>query len=238
MMNNTEKPAVLPDISDTGVKTAKKSISPAVIRRLPRYYRYLGELLKNGITRISSRELSERMSVTASQIRQDLNCFGGFGKYGYGYDVALLHEAIAEILGIKNAYSAVIIGAGKLGNALANHSLFSKSGVKVIALFDVNPEIIGRSVAGVDVLPMDSLESFCRGKKINLAVLTLPKSETQAAAVRLAKLGIYGFWNFANMELALPDYPDVRIENVHIGDSLMRLCYAMANGEKGEIIEN
>ncbi len=211
---------------------SEKNISPAVIKRLPRYFRYLGDLMKNGIGKISSRELSERMNVTASQIRQDLNCFGGFGQQGYGYNVSFLHDAISEILGIKNKYSAVIIGAGKLGSALANHKVFEKSGVTVKSLFDVNEKIIGTTVAGVPVRSMEEAESFCRENKIDIAVLTLPKAATQETANKLASVGICGFWNFANMELALPEYPNTKIENVHIGDSLMRLCYAMKSDEK------
>jgi len=210
-------------------KTNEKSISDAVIKRLPRYYRYLAELRKANISKISSRELSEKMAVTASQIRQDLNCFGGFGQQGYGYNVAMLHDAIAEILGIKKNYSAVIIGAGKLGSALANHSLFEKSGVTVKALFDVNEKMIGSSVAGITVLSADTMADFCRENEIDIAVLTLPKAATQETANLLAAAGIKGFWNFANMELSLPGYPEAKIENVHIGDSLMRLCYGMHN---------
>lgn len=172
------------------------------------------------------------MNVTASQIRQDLNCFGGFGQQGYGYNVAFLHDAISEILGIKNKYSAVIIGAGKLGSALANHKLFEKSGVTVRSLFDVDERIIGTTVAGVPVRSMDEAENFCKENKIDIAVLTLPKAATQETANKLASVGIYGFWNFANMELALPEYPDAKIENVHIGDSLMRLCYEMKSDER------
>ena len=222
------------EIKKQGVKLSdtEKTISPAVIKRLPRYFRYLGELMKNGIGKISSRELSERMNVTASQIRQDLNCFGGFGQQGYGYNVAFLHDSISEILGIKNKYSAVIIGAGKLGSALANHKLFEKSGVTVKSLFDVDEKIIGTTVAGVPVRSMSEAEIFCKENKIDIAILTLPKAATQETANKLASVGIYGFWNFANMELALPEYPDAKIENVHIGDSLMRLCYAMKSDEK------
>jgi len=220
-----QKPAEAPS-------EAPRNISSAVIKRLPRYYRYLVELSKNGVDRISSRELSLKMNVTASQIRQDLNCFGGFGQQGYGYNVPVLHNAISEILGIKNMYKAVIIGAGKLGSALANHSLFSKSGVSVLCLFDVNESIIGTTVAGKPVLSVNDAEDFCRKNAVDIAVLTLPKAETQPVAEKLAENGIWGFWNFANMELSLPSYPNVKIENVHVGDSLMRLCYAMNNSEE------
>ena len=199
--------------------TESKNISKAVINRLPRYYRYLGELLKNNITKISSGDLAARMSVTASQIRQDLNCFGG-------YNVRLLYDAIGNILGVGSSYNAIIIGIGNLGHALASHHMFKNRGVNLVGLFDVNPDIIGQKVLSLPITHISELESFCEKTKVDIAVLTVPKAETPIMCERLAELGVRGFWNFSNMELELPSY-DVQIENVHMGDSLMRLCYKL-----------
>ncbi len=204
-----------------------KSISKAVINRLPRYYRYLGELLKSDIVRISSGELAARMSLTASQIRQDLNCFGGFGQQGYGYNVRSLYEAIGRILGVTESYNAVIVGIGNLGHALASHHLFKNRGVNLVGLFDKNPEIIGQKVLSLPITDISELEDFCGKNRVDIAVMTVPKSETPIMCERLARLGVRGFWNFSNMELELPTYNDVHIENVHMGDSLMKLCYKL-----------
>ena len=205
----------------------QKPISKAVINRLPRYHRYLGELLKSDITRISSGELAKKMSLTASQIRQDLNCFGGFGQQGYGYNIRSLYDAIGNILGVSEDYKAVIVGIGNLGHALASHHMFKNRGVNLVGLFDKNPEIVGHTVNGLTVSHIDSLEEFCKNNSIDIAVMTVPKAETPVMCERLAKLGVRGFWNFSNMELKLPDYPGVHIENMHMGDSLMKLCYEL-----------
>ncbi len=205
----------------------QKNISSAVIKRLPRYYRYLRELIRNDILRISSNDLAKRMNVTASLIRQDLNNFGGFGQQGYGYNVNYLYNEISAILGVNMHYSAIIIGMGNLGRALANNSLFEKRNVSIKGLFDVSADVIGTEVAGIAVEDMKNVSEFCRNNKIDIAVLTLPKSEAQKTAETLAKAGIRGFWNFSNNELALPDY-NVKIENIHLGDTLMTLCYALA----------
>ncbi|MBE6688686.1 MAG: redox-sensing transcriptional repressor Rex [Ruminococcaceae bacterium] len=204
----------------------EKSISKAVINRLPRYHRYLGELIKSDITRISSGELAKRMSLTASQIRQDLNCFGGFGQQGYGYNVRLLYEAIGDILGVSQSYNAIIVGTGNLGHALATHPLFKNRGVNLIGLFDKKEDIIGQTVNGLNICHIDELEVFCAQNTVDIAVMTVPKTETPLMCEKLAKLGVKGFWNFSNMELKLPDY-DVQIENMHMGDSLMKLCYKL-----------
>lgn len=206
--------------------TEQKNISKAVIHRLPRYYRYLGELLKNNITKISSGDLASKMSITASQIRQDLNCFGGFGQQGYGYNVRLLYDAIGNILGVNRSYNAIIIGIGNLGHALASHHMFKNRGVNLVGLFDVNTEIVGRKVLSLPITHISELESFCKSTKVDIAVLTVPKIATPVMCEHLASLGVKGFWNFSNMELELPSY-DVQIENVHMGDSLMRLCYKL-----------
>ena len=206
------------------------SIPKNVIKRLPRYYRFLGMLLESGIERISSNELSKRMGLTASQIRQDLNCFGDFGQQGYGYNISSLKESIAEILGIKNKSRAVIIGVGHLGSAIANHSTLEKCGVELVGLFDISLDVLGKTIAGHVVKDMKDVEEFCRDKSVDIAVLTLPKSSTEEVARRLAGVGVKGFWNFANTELRLSDL-DVHIENVHMGDSLMQLCYRLNDKE-------
>ena len=216
-----------------GITFPKKEVPMAVIRRLPRYHRFLGELLRRGQTRISSASLSELMGVTASQIRQDLNCFGGFGQQGYGYNVEYLYEQIGELLGIGENFTAVIMGAGNLGRALVNSHMFERRGVTRLAMFDVDPEVIGKTFGGVPVLSLDDLEAFAESNKIDIGVLTTPKDAAEGAAKRLADLGVHGIWNFSNMELTLPDNPETVIENIHMGDSLMLLCYAMKSGKKG-----
>lgn len=209
----------------------EKNIATPVIKRLPRYYRYLRELIRNDILRISSKELARRMNVTASLIRQDLNCFGGFGQQGYGYNVKSLYGEISAILGVDRNYSAIIIGMGNLGRALANNPLFEKRNVSIKGLFDVSKEVIGTEIAGLPVLSMDGVTAFCRENKIDIAVLTLPKPEAPAVAKLLAEAGIRGFWNFSNMELSLPEY-NVKIENIHLGDTLMTLCYELAKEDR------
>ncbi len=212
-------------------QTNSKQISSAVIKRLPRYFRYLRELIRNGVLRISSKELSEKMNVTASQIRQDLNCFGGFGQQGYGYNVKHLYNEISQILGTENGYSAIIVGVGNLGKALANNPLFEKRGVAITGLFDIDPTVIGTEVAGITVLDYNNIEQFLTQFPADIAVLTVPKSQGFEVAERLAKAGIRGFWNFSNMELSLSNY-DVKIENIHLGDTLMTLCYELSTQDK------
>ena len=207
-------------------KTA--NVSPAVIKRLPRYHRYLGDLLADGRLRISSAELSKIMNVTASQIRQDLNCFGGFGQQGYGYNVKYLHAKISELLGVTDGYRAVIVGAGNLGRALAATHMFERRGVERLALFDIDPDVVGTEIYGLPVYHIDELESYAREHKVSIGVLTVPKEAAEDAAMRLVRAGAHGLWNFANMELKV-SAPDVIVENVHMGDSLMTLCYAIKN---------
>lgn len=204
--------------------SSDKNISSAVIKRLPRYFRYLGALKAKNITRISSKELSERMMVTASQIRQDLNNFGGFGQQGYGYNVDNLYTEIGKILGLDKRNDMIIVGAGNLGQALANYQSFNEDyGYKVMALFDVNPKLIGISVRGVTVLDIDEMEEFIKKNNIRLAALTLPKDQAPKIAKELISWGIKGIWNFAPVDLHLPD--DVTVENVHLAESLMTLTY-------------
>ena len=201
------------------------AVSSAVIRRLPRYHRFLGELLRKNCLRISSAELSELMEVTASQIRQDLNCFGGFGQQGYGYNVRYLYEQIGNLLGAYDDFTAIVLGAGNLGRALVNSHMFERRGVKRIAMFDVDPALIGTTIAGLPVYDIGELADFCAKNTVDIGVLTTPKNVAERVARDLAAAGVCGIWNFSNMELALPDYPDVTIENMHMGDSLMLLCY-------------
>ena len=189
-----------------------KNISPAVIKRLPRYYRYLGDLLRNGVVRISSNELSNRMNVTASQFRQDLNNFGGFGQQGYGYNVEFLYHEMGRILGLEEKNNIIIIGAGNLGQALANNQEFDSNGFSIIGLFDVNPRLIGMTVRGVEVYDIDMLDSFIKDHEVKIAALTLPKNKAPQVAERLVELGIRAIWNFAPVDLNLPE--DIMIENV------------------------
>ena len=205
----------------------EKKISSAVIKRLPRYYRYLSELLDEGMDRISSQELSVKMNVTASQIRQDFNNFGGFGQQGYGYNVAVLREEIGKILGLDRTYNVIILGAGNLCKALANYAGFSKRGFLVSAIFDVSPEKIGSHVGNVEIYDMASLGKYVLDHKVDIAALTLPKSKAPEVAADLAEMGVRAFWNFAATDLNLPE--NVVIENVHLAESLMRLSYNITN---------
>ena len=202
-----------------------KKISIAVVRRLPRYYRYLSDLLKMDITRISSKELSVRMGITASQIRQDLNCFGGFGQQGYGYNVESLFNEIGNILGTNDKFKVIIIGAGNMGRALSNYENFEKRGFEIIGIFDVNPEVIGTKIKSVEIMHLDVLDEFITKNMPDIAILSVPSEKTTAIAERVAKLGIMGLWNFSANDLKIPY--DVIIENVHLSDSLMVLGYKL-----------
>ncbi|TCK92878.1 redox-sensing transcriptional repressor [Natranaerovirga hydrolytica] len=210
----------------------EKKISTAVIKRLPRYYRYLGDLLENDVVRISSKELSERMKVTASQIRQDLNNFGGFGQQGYGYNVEYLYKEIGKILGLENKYNIIIVGAGNLGQALANYTDFEKRGFIVKGLFDVNPRLIGVVVRGIEIKDVDEIDAFVKENDIHMAALTLPKQKAPKVANDLVKAGVKGIWNFAPIDLNLPK--GVVVENVHLLDSLMTLSYTISQEEKDQ----
>lgn len=205
-------------------KTSSYRISSAVIKRLPRYFRYLRELLEAGRMRISSSELSKMMNVTASQIRQDLNCFGGFGQQGYGYNVKYLYGKISEILGVEENYRAVIIGAGHLGLALVGSPMFAKRGVTLTALFDNDSSIVGTEYSGLNIYNVSELESYIAQNKIDIAVLTLPRAYAKETAEKLKAIGIKGIWNFTNIELDFSG-SDTVVQNVHIGDSLMQLTY-------------
>ncbi len=200
-----------------------KGISSAVIRRLPRYYRYLDELLENDVVRISSKELSEKMNVTASQIRQDLNNFGGFGQQGYGYNVEYLYKEIGKILGLDKKYNLIIIGAGNLGQALANYTDFERRGFYLSGIFDINPRLIGMKIRGIEVRLIDELEEFIKKNPVYIAALTLPKAKAPQMAAQLVQFGIQAIWNFVPTDLHLPK--DIVVENVHLVESLMHLSY-------------
>lgn len=204
------------------------SISNSVIRRLPRYYRFLGELKAEGLERISSKELSKRMGLTASQIRQDLNCFGGFGQQGYGYNIADLKQEIGQILGLDKPQNAVLIGAGNLGRAVSIHLNFENRGFKLIGIFDRKAALVGQLVRGIPIRDVSTLDEFCRENLPAAAILCIPKEEAKKVSAQLIALGVRGFWNFSHYDLAL-EHPDVVVENMHFGDSLMTLSYRMHN---------
>ena len=208
----------------------QRKISRAVISRLPRYYRYLGDLLEAGVERISSSDLSKKMHVTASQIRQDLNNFGGFGQQGYGYNVKYLYTEIGKILGLDRSHNFIIIGAGNLGQALANYASFERSGFILKSLFDVNPRLEGVTIRGIPVRMVDELEDFLKNNDIEIAALTLPKSKAIEVADIMVDNGVKGIWNFAHTDLSLPK--DVVVENVHLSDTLMKLSYNLCQQDK------
>ncbi len=208
-------------------KAAENKISNSVIKRLPRYYRYLGELLEMGVERISSKELSEKMKVTASQIRTDFNHFGGFGQQGYGYNVKYLYDEIAKILGLDRVYNVIIVGAGNLGKAIAGYANFEKRGFKIIGIFDINKDLSGKEIRGIKVRHLDELEAFVKENNVDIAALTIPKAGAVKVAEMLVELGVKAFWNFAHTDLNVPS--DVLVESVHLSESLMRLSYNLKN---------
>lgn len=203
-------------------------ISNSVIKRLPRYYRFLGDLKTLGFTRISSRELSERMGLTASQIRQDLNCFGGFGQQGYGYNIEILQTEIAKILGIDRPKNTILIGMGNLGRAVTMHINFESKGFRLTGLFDSKESLVGQVVKNLPIRNISTLDEFCRENRPEAAILCIPKDAAKDIAEQLVKLGVKGFWNFSHYDLAL-QYPDIKVENMHFGDSLMTLSYRLNN---------
>lgn len=208
----------------------ERQISKAVIKRLPRYYRYLGEILDSGMERISSGELSSRMKVTASQIRQDLNHFGGFGQQGYGYNVKYLHDEIGKILGLDQIHPMIVVGGGNMGQALSKYASFERNGFKIKGIFDVNPDLIGKKIGDTPIYPISDLREFIKKEKIEIAALTLPKTAASEMADILVSCGIKAIWNFAHTDLVVPK--DVVVENVHLFDSLMRLSYNLSSYEK------
>ena len=208
----------------------EKKVPAVVIKRLPRYYRYLGELLKQGTTRISSNALSQKMNVTASQIRQDFNYFGGFGQQGYGYNVESLYKEIGDILGLNDGDTMIIVGAGNLGRALANHNTFEKRGFHLVGIFDIDKRIIGSTINGIRVRSTDDLENFVRNNRVDIGILTLPRAAVQETAELLADAGVKGLLNFSYMELRLPK--NIAVSNVHLSDPLMFLSYEIKKGRE------
>ena len=207
-----------------------REISQAVIGRLPRYFRYLGDLRERGVERVSSQELSDIMKVTASQIRQDFNNFGGFGQQGYGYNVNYLYEEIGKILGLNRQHSLVIIGAGHLGQAIAGYTNFNKRGFVFKGAFDCNPELFGTKIGDVEVRPIDEIEDFIEKNNIEIVVLTIPRDQAVPMAERISKCSIKAIWNFAHVDLDVPE--NIQVENVHLSDSLMKLSYNIDRYEK------
>lgn len=210
----------------------EKGISQAVIGRLPRYLRYLAELRDEGVDRISSQELSRRMHVTASQIRQDLNHFGGFGQQGYGYNVESLYVEIAKILGLDKEHYLVIIGAGNLGQALVNYMNFQRRGFIFKGIFDADPNLLGLKIRDMEVQPMENLKSFINQNNIDIAVLTIPKTSAVDVTAQLVECNIKAIWNFAHVDLQVPDC--VQVENVHLSDSLMKLSYNISRNGRND----
>ena len=199
----------------------KKNISMAVIKRLPKYHRYLNELMKNDVDRISSKELSERIGFTASQIRQDLNCFGDFGQQGYGYNVNELYNQISNILGLTKVYKTIIVGAGNIGQAIANYTKFEKLGFILDSIFDINPKLIGIRIRDVEIKDIDYLSDYLKENPIDIGMICVPSNNAQKVCDILVKNGVKGIWNFAPVDLVVPE--DVKVENVHLSDSLLTL---------------
>ncbi len=204
----------------------RENISSSVIRRLPRYYRFLRELDAMGVTHVSSGELAKRMRSTASQVRQDLNCFGEFGQQGIGYNVAMLRDVIEDILGIKSLYPAILIGAGNIGLAIANQVIFEGRCFELIGIFDKDTEKIGKTVGELKIQDIDELKSFCDNKRVSTAILCVPKSAVEPIAETLYGAGVRSFWNFSHYDLNMK-FDNVIVENVHLSDSLMQLCFRL-----------
>lgn len=204
------------------------SVSLSVVKRLPRYYRFLGDIKNNGIVRISSGELSKKMGFTASQIRQDLNCFGGFGQQGYGYNVEQLHGEIGKILGVDSRLKTILIGAGNLGRAVASHMSFEERGFNLIGIFDKNEALAGQMVRNIPIRQINGMFDFCRDNSPAVAVLCIPSDNAKEIVDELVKLGVKGFWNFTHYDI-LSEHDNVAVENVHLSDSLMTLSYHVNN---------
>lgn len=208
----------------------KKNISMAVIKRLPKYHRYLQELMRNDVDRISSKELGEKIGFTASQIRQDLNCFGDFGQQGYGYNVKDLYNQISLILGLNKDYKTVIVGAGNIGQAIANYSRFSELGLFLQGIFDANPKMTGLRMMGIEIQDIDNMQSFLQGNDIDIAMICVPRINAQKVCDILVAGGVKGIWNFAPVDLVVPE--DVIVENVHLSESLLTLIYLLHKDEE------
>lgn len=207
----------------------KKNISMAVIKRLPKYHRYLQELMKNDVDRISSKELGEKIGFTASQIRQDLNCFGDFGQQGYGYNVRELYNQIVSILGLDQNYKTIMVGAGNIGQAIANYASFVRLGIELVGIFDVNPKIIGTKIRDIEIDAESNLREYLKSNSIDIGIICVPKINAQRVCDELVAGGIKGIWNFAPVDLIVPD--DVNVENVHLSESLSTLIYLLHTRE-------
>ncbi|MBE6051237.1 MAG: redox-sensing transcriptional repressor Rex [Clostridium sp.] len=210
----------------------KKNISMAVIKRLPKYHRYLKELMANDVDRISSKELGEKIGFTASQIRQDLNCFGDFGQQGYGYNVRDLFNQIREILGLNKEYKTVLIGAGNIGQAIANYTGFDKLGFEFTGIFDANPKLVGMKIRDIEINEIDTLEEHLQKNAIDIGIICVPKLKAQNVCDTLVAGGVKGIWNFAPIDLNVPE--DVTVENVHLSESILTLIYLLHSKEELE----
>lgn len=210
----------------------KKNISMAVIKRLPKYHRYLQELLRNDVDRISSKELGEKIGFTASQIRQDLNCFGDFGQQGYGYNVKDLYEQISLILGLDKTYNGIIVGAGNIGQAIANYSRFTQVGLEVNAIFDANPKLIGMKIRDIEIQDIDILRQYLKENPIDIGIICVPRINAQKVCDIMVENGVSGIWNFAPVDLAVPE--NVTVENVHLSESLLTLIYLLHDKEENK----
>lgn len=210
----------------------KKNISMAVIKRLPKYHRYLQELLKNDVDRISSKELGEKIGFTASQIRQDLNCFGDFGQQGYGYNVKDLYNQISLILGLNREYKGIIIGAGNIGQAIANYSRFSQSGLNLEAIFDANPKLIGMRIRDIEIKDIDALNEYLVENVVDIGIICVPRINAQKVCDTLVENGVTGIWNFAPVDLSVPE--GATVENVHLSESLLTLIYLLHNKDESK----
>ena len=211
----------------------KVKISNNVIRRMPRYLRKLDELTEEGINRISSSELGQQLGLTPSQIRQDFSCFGEFGQQGYGYNVPMLRTQIAGILGMDRGYNAILLGVGHIGHALMDNFCFAEWGFNLVHAFDLNPEIIGKEISGVPVSSADDIEDYLENNKVDVAVLTVPKSAAVEVTKKLTSHGVKAIWNFTNVEITEPDSPYI-VENIHFSDSLLSLSYFISEEKDAE----
>ncbi|WP_394959702.1 redox-sensing transcriptional repressor Rex [Candidatus Allofournierella merdavium] len=204
-------------------------VSLPVIKRLPKYYRYISQLHRSGVSTISSSELARMMGTTASQVRQDFNCFGGFGQQGIGYNVEVLENEIGQLLfGHGEKLPTILLGAGRLGTAVSRFLTTDTNGYNLLAVFDVRQELVGHDLDGVPILHIDELDDFCKANRPAVAVLCLPRESAKAVSGKLVELGIKGFWNFSHYDLAVA-YPGITVENAHLGDSLMSLGYRLRN---------
>ena len=208
----------------------KKNISMAVIKRLPKYHRYLQELLKNDVDRISSKELGEKIGFTASQIRQDLNCFGDFGQQGYGYNVKDLYNQISIILGLNKEYKGIILGAGNIGQAIANYSRFAQVGLDIVAIFDANPKLVGMRIRDIEIQDIDNLRNYLKENSVDIGIICVPRINAQKVSDLLVENGVTGIWNFAPVDLVVPE--EVTVENVHLSESLLTLIYLLNDKEE------